>query len=71
MPDKTEIERRKQITRELRLKARKEFDNSLPTSHDNFKALFDYLDDQLSQNGCDHSFKLSISFLHLLKLDNI
>lgn len=71
MPDKNEIERRKQITRDLRLKARQEFENSLPTSRENFKALFDYLDEQLTGNGCDHSLNHSIRFLQSLNLDNI
>jgi hypothetical protein len=70
MDDKNEIERRKQITRELKLKAKQEFYNSLPTSAENFKALFDYLDKQLSKNDCDHSLKFSINFLESLKLGN-
>jgi len=70
MPDKSEIERRKQIARELKLKAKQEFDNSLPTSIENFKALFDYLDKQLFKNDCDHSLKSSINFLQSQKLDN-
>lgn len=71
MPDKNEIERRKQISRDLKLKARQEFENSLPTSRENFKALFDYLDEQLTDNPCDDTLKLSVFFLQSLKLDNI
>lgn len=70
MPDKHEVERRKQIARELKLKARQEFENGLPTTLENFKALFDYLDKQLSEKDCDHSLKLSISFLNLIKPDH-
>ncbi len=71
MPDKKEIERRKQIARELKLKARQEFEKSLPMSHENFKNLFDYLDEQLTNNTCDDTLKLSVTFLQSLKLDNI
>ena len=71
MADKDEIERRKQIARNLRLKARQDFENNLPTSRENFKALFEYLDEKLTDNPCNDTLKLSIVFLHSLKLDNI
>ena len=71
MPERNEIERRKQIARDLRLKSRQEFENSLSTSPENFKALFDYLDEQFTKNDCDHSLKLSIKFLQSLNLDNM
>lgn len=71
MPDKNEIERHKQIARELTLKARQDFENSLPTSRENFEALFDYLDEKLTDNPCDDTLKLSVAFLQSLKLDNI
>jgi hypothetical protein len=71
MPDKNEIERRKQIARELKLKARQEFEKSLPMSRDNFEGLFDYFDEQLAENPCDDTLKLSVAFLQSVKLDNI
>jgi len=71
MPDKNEIERRKQIARELRLKARQDFENNLPTRRENFKALFDYLDEKLTDNPCDDTLNFSIAFLQSLELDNI
>ena len=71
MPDQNEIKRRKQIARDLRLKARQDFENSLPTSRENFKGLFDYLDEQLSDNPCDDTLNFSVSFLQFLKLDNV
>jgi hypothetical protein len=71
MPDKNEIERRKQITKDLRLKAQEVFNINLPTSRENFKALFDYLDEQLTENNCDHTLKLSTRFLQTLNPDNI
>lgn len=71
MPDKNEIERRKQIAKELRLNARREFEKSIPMTHENFKSLFDYLNEQLYDNFCDHSLKLTIGYLQSLKLNNI
>ena len=71
MSDKNEIERHKLIARDLKLKVRQEFENTLPTSRENFKALFDYLDEQLTKIDCDHSLKLSIKFMQSLNLDNI
>ncbi len=71
MPDKYEIERRKQIKTNLRLKARQDFENSLPTSRENFEALFNYLDEKLTENHCDKTLKYSVEFFQSLKLDNI
>ncbi|MGG9961150.1 DUF2695 domain-containing protein [Ferruginibacter sp. SUN106] len=71
MPDKNEIERRKQIAKDLRFKAKQAFEDSLPTSRENFKALFDNLDEQLTDNECDHTLILSVRFLQSFKLDNI
>jgi len=71
MPDKTEKEKRKQIARYLRLKARQEFEKSLPMNRNNFKSLFDHLDEQLSNKGCGHNLSLSIAYLKSIKPDNI
>jgi hypothetical protein len=70
MPDQKEIDRRKQIARDLKLKARQEFESSLPMSREKFSALFNYLDEQLNDKACDDSLKLTVSFLQSLKLDN-
>lgn len=71
MPDKNETERRKQIARDLRFKARQDFESSLPTSRENFEALFYYLDEKLTDNPCDDTLKFTAIFLQSLKLDNI
>jgi hypothetical protein len=71
MPDKNETERRKQIARELKLSAREDFENSLPMNRENFKCLFNYLDEQLTDNSCDDTLKLSVTFLQSLKIENI
>lgn len=71
MPDKNEIERRKQITRALKLQQQQQFEAGLPTTRETFRELFDYLDEQLSQWDCDHSLKMSIHFLQSRQLGNV
>jgi hypothetical protein len=71
MPDKNEKERCKLIARELRLKAKQEFENNLPMSRDIFLNLFNYLDDELSENECDHNLEITINFLNSLNIKNI
>lgn len=71
MPDKTEIERRKQIKKELRAKAKIEFETSLPTSREKFTQLFNYLDENLSEFSCDDSLKLTSEFLQENEIKNI
>jgi malonyl CoA-acyl carrier protein transacylase len=71
MPDNNEKERRKLIAKELRLKAKEEFENSLPIRRDFFLNLFDYLDEELSENECDHNLELTIKFLKSSKIENI
>ena len=71
MPDKNEIERRKQIKKDLREKARLEFEQSLPMKREVFQELFDYLDDKLGEHNCDHSLKLTNKFLDEKSITNI
>ena len=71
MPDKNEIERRKQIKNELREKAKIEFENSLPISREKFAQLFDFLDEKLGEFDCDDSLKLTTEFLQKNNLVNI
>ena len=71
MPDKNEIERRKQIKRELREKARLEFESSLPMSREKFTQLFDFLDEKLSEYDCDDSLKLTEEFMQENKIENL
>jgi hypothetical protein len=63
MQDKNEIERRKQIKRKLREKAKLEFENSLPMSREIFTQLFDFLDEKLGEYDCNDSLKLTTEFL--------
>ena len=71
MQDKNEIERRKQIKKELREKAKLEFENSLPISREKFNQLFDFLDKKLREYDCDDSLKLTTEFFKDNKTKNI
>lgn len=68
MPDKNEKERRKQITNDLRQKSIEEFEKSLPMTKDLFRKLFDYLDKELGDKGCDDSSALTQTFLTQIKM---
>ncbi|MDN3691200.1 DUF2695 domain-containing protein [Chryseobacterium tructae] len=69
--DKDEKERRKQFLKELREKKQKEFEQSLPMDREIFENLFDYLDNQLEENNCDDTNKLTLEFLVKNKIENI
>lgn len=71
MPDKSEKERRKQIMDDLKKKADQEFESSLPISRENFKKLFDHLDIELSDKGCDDTNVLTKTFLLQSNVENI
>ena len=70
MADKSEKERRKEILNDLRIKAKQDFEGSLPTSRNNFKKLFDYLDIELEKKECDATNNLTKIFLNQIKLNN-
>lgn len=40
------------------------FEATLPISREKFKELFDYLDNQLDTNACNHDLRLTIEFLN-------
>lgn len=63
--------RRKQRRDELRLRAQKEFEASLPISRVQFKSLFDYLDLALKEEECNDDHALTVRFLNLIGLYNI
>ena len=71
MPDKNEKERRKQIMDELKKKADQEFESSLPMSRDNFKKLFDHLDTELNDKGCNDTNGMTKTFLQQTQVENI
>ena len=63
--------RRKQIRNELREKHRLEFEKSLPMGRENFADLFNYLEVELEENGCDDTTKLTERFLEKNRVTNI
>ncbi len=71
MADKSEKERRKEILNNLRTKAKQDFENSLPTSRNNFKLLFDYLDIELENRECDDTYTMTKSFLAVKRMNLI
>jgi RNA polymerase-binding transcription factor DksA len=68
---KDEKERRKQILNELRKKQQQEFEEGLPMDKEVFKNLFEDLDNQLEEKGCDHTTTLTLQFLENNKISKI
>ena len=62
MANKSEKERRKQLLNDHRKKNEQEFANNLPMSKENFKKLFDHLDGELNNKGCDDRNILAKTF---------
>ena len=71
MPDKKEIERRKQLAKELIEKNKREFEQSLPISREKFQNLFDFLDEKVGELGCNDTLKLTLEFLNQNNIQNI
>lgn len=69
--NKGEKERRKQILNGLKQKHQQEFEAGLPMNRAVFKNLFDHLGNQLGENSCDHTNKLTAEFLEKNKIGNI
>ena len=64
MPDKNEKLRRKQLLNEIKEKQKNEFEKNLPMSRDNFKKLFDYLDNEFETKECDNTNNLTKHYLN-------
>lgn len=71
MPSKEEKESRKQTLQELKNKTKAEFNNSLPISAEKFQKLFDHLDEELEEKGCDDTNNITINFLKDSNIGNI
>lgn len=63
MPSKAEKERRKQLLAPMLQQAAEAFEKGLPMSREQFRQLFDYLDEALGAHGCDHSPALTLRYL--------
>lgn len=68
MPSQDEKSRRKQILDELTKKQREKFEQSLPLSRNEFKQLFDFLDNEL--DDCDDTLRLTKEYLLNLDISN-
>lgn len=55
----------------MREKAKIEFENSLPIPREKFTQLFDYLDKNLNEFGCDDFLTLTSKFLQKSEIKNI
>ncbi len=68
--DNREKENRKRLLNVLKERQKQEFESSLPMKRTLFKNLFDHLDIQLEENGCDHTNILTKTFLDNNKVGN-
>ena len=62
MPSKSEQKRRKALARDIAERDKAAAIATMPISKDDLASLFDHLDSALS-TGCDHSLKITRSFL--------
>lgn len=70
MPTKAEKERRKQIQRELKAKEYENFLNGLPIDKEILMDLFDFLDTEIENQGCNHDYSLTETFLKERNIDS-
>lgn len=70
MPSKAEKERRKKLHREIAKREEEKFFNSLPLDKSNILELFDFLDVELKERGCNHNYQLTNEFLKSKGLGN-
>ena len=69
MPSKSEKARRKEIQKQLKQKEINEFLSGLPIDENLMNQLFEYLDYELSEEYCDHNFKLTNNFFENLNVE--
>ena len=69
MPSKEEKRRRAQLVEAMVQKDTEEAIERMPISFSDLAALFDYLDEQLGEQECDHTPKITKAFLENRKLD--
>ncbi|KUG06183.1 DUF2695 domain-containing protein [Solirubrum puertoriconensis] len=69
MASKEEQKRRKELLANLKQNQRADKLAKLPTSAENLKALFDYLDEELGGEGCDDTLRLTKLFAESRSID--
>jgi hypothetical protein len=70
MSDKAEKQRRKETVHALRDKQREVIRNSFPVPVLTLKALFDFLDQRLSEDECDHTMRFVREFIAQNAMDD-
>lgn len=55
---------RKRLLKNWKDSEKQKFEDSLPMSREQFRELFDYLDEQLESNGCNNDFTWTTKFLN-------
>jgi hypothetical protein len=63
MPSKAEKQKRKELLNAMAKKGKDDFEKNLPMKREIFSGLFDFLDQKLSENDCDHTNKLTKEYL--------
>ncbi len=57
-------EEKKRLLKNWKDSEKQKFEDSLPMSREQFRELFDYLDEQLESNGCNRDFTWTTKFLN-------
>lgn len=70
MPDQPEKDRRNQLRNDWRKQTDEAFENSLPMSREQFRELFDYLDEALGETECDDTQRLTREYLQQKGISN-
>jgi hypothetical protein len=68
MPSTEEKQRRKELLQGVKTAAESSLQISLPVSASQLKALFDYLDDNLTEGGCDDTLRFTRQFTEIAQL---
>lgn len=55
---------RKRLLKNWKDSEKQKFEDSLPMSREQFRELFDYLDEQLESSGCNNDFTWTTKFLN-------
>jgi hypothetical protein len=63
MANKEEKKRRQALVEKIAQEKQSQAEAAMPISKPDLKALFDYVDERLEQDGCDHTLKATRSFL--------
>jgi len=69
MANKQERERRRTIERDLRGKVKQQAEAALPSSKEELQCLFEWVDERVQRDGCDHSLRYTREFIRLRQLD--